>query len=37
MKHSHFILKKKRILQKKNYLNGQREFDVVQALQTVFI
>ena len=25
------------MLQKKNYLNGQREFDVVQALQTVFI
>lgn len=36
MKHSHFILKK-RILQKKNYLNGQREFDAVQSLQTLFI
>lgn len=32
-----FYIKKKRILQKKNYLNGQREFDAVQSLQTVFI
>ena len=34
MKQSFYI--KKRILQNKNYSNGQKEFDGLQSLQTVF-